>query len=193
MVEFTTLETARLRIRRFQDSDLQAFLAYRNDPEVARYQSWESTSEEEGRSFIEEMKSSQPGSIGLWFQFAFELKATGTLIGDCGLVIALQDERQGEIGYTLSRAYQRQGLATEGVTAVLDYAFTALNMHRVSAVVDTENAASVALLERIGMRCEAHFVQNIWFKGKYGDEYWYAVLGDEWRRRQMTETRSYEE
>src|SRR5690349_19572368 len=135
MVAFTVLETARLRLRHFQEADLQPFLAYRNDPEVARYQTWESTSEDEGRAFIEEMKGRQPGAIGLWFQFALELKATGTLIGDCGLVIALHDERQGEIGYTLSRAYQGQGLATEAVTAVLDYAFTTLNMHRVSAVV----------------------------------------------------------
>jgi hypothetical protein len=52
-------------------------LAYRNDPEVARYQSWESCSELEALDFIREMRSSEPGTPGEWFQFAVELKESG--------------------------------------------------------------------------------------------------------------------
>ena len=177
---FTPLNTARLRLRRFRDADLPTFLAYRNDPEVARYQDWESTSEEEGRAFLVGQQEAQPGVPGQWFQFAIERKATATVIGDCGLKVRGDDARQAEIGFTLARTSQGQGYASEAVAAVLAYAFEVLKLHRVVAVTDCANTAAVALLERLGLRREGHFLQNIWFKGRWGDEYLYALLRDEW-------------
>ena len=181
MAVFNTLETARLRLRHFRDSDLAPFMAYRNDPEVARYQSWEGVSEPEARALIQEQKDVQPGVPGEWFQIAVELKETGLLVGDCALKIEEHDERQAEIGYTLSRAYQGRGIASEAVSSVLDYAFGTLKLHRVIAIVDCENVASFRLLERLGLRREGHFRENVWFKGKWGDEYLYATLQEEWR------------
>ena len=183
MAVFTTLETTRLRLRHFMDSDLALFMAYRNDPEVARYQGWEGISEPEARAFLQEQKEVQPGVPGQWFQIAVELKETGMLVGDCALKIEEHDERQAEIGYTLSRPYQGRGRASEAVSCVLEYAFVTLGLHRVIAITDCENAASVALLERLGLRREGHFRQNVWFKGKWGDEYLYAMLQEEWRNR----------
>ena len=58
--------------------------------------------------------------------------------------------------------------------------FDTFDLHRIIAITDCENIASVALLERLGMRREGHFIQNIWFKGKWGDEYLYAILKEEW-------------
>jgi RimJ/RimL family protein N-acetyltransferase len=180
MAVFTTLETTRLRLRHFMDSDLTLFMAYRNDPEVARYQGWEGISEPEARAFIQEQKEVQPGVPGQWFQIAVELKETDMLVGDCALKIEEHDERQVEIGYTLSRAYQGRGIASEAVSCVLEYAFVTLGLHRVVAMTDCENVASVALLERLGLRREGHFRQNVWFKGKWGDEYLSAMLQEEW-------------
>jgi RimJ/RimL family protein N-acetyltransferase len=148
MAVFTTLETTRLRLRHFTDSDLALFIAYRNDPEVAKYQGWEGISEPEARAFIQEQKELQPGVPGQWFQIAIELKETGILVGDCALKIEEHDERQAEIGYTLSRAYQGRGIASEAVSCVLEYAFVTLRLHRVIAITACENAASVALLEQ---------------------------------------------
>ena len=180
MTDFTALETTRLRLRYFTDADLPAFMAYRNDPEVARYQSWESINEPEARAFIQEQKEIQPGLPGQGFQVAIELKATGVLIGDCYFTINALDHRQAEIGFTLSREYQGYGYATEAVSCFFNYAFHMFDLHRIVAITDCENLASVALLERLGMRREGHFIQNIWFKGKWGDEYLYAVLKEEW-------------
>lgn len=180
MVVFTTLETPRLRLRDFTAADLAAFIAYRNDPDVARYQSWEGISEPEARAFLQEQQETQLGLPGQWHQIAIELKETGLLVGDCALKIEEHDPRQAEIGYTLSRAYQGQGIASEAVACVLDYAFATLGLHRVIAITDCENGASVALLERLGLRREGHFHQNVWFKGKWGDEYLYALLQEEW-------------
>jgi RimJ/RimL family protein N-acetyltransferase len=186
VTEFTTLETTRLRLRRFTDADLALFMAYRNDPEVARYQSWEGITEPEARAFLQEQKKARPGVPGQWLQIAIELKETGILVGDCALKVEEHDERQAEIGYTLARPYQGRGIASEAISRVLDYAFLTLGLHRVIAVTDCENSASVALLERLGLRREGHFLQNIWFKGKWGDEYLYAILQEEWRNIRST-------
>jgi [ribosomal protein S5]-alanine N-acetyltransferase len=71
---FDRIKSQRLILRRFRDADLAPFVAYRNDPEVARYQSWDSFDEREARAFIREMASVQPGVPGEWFQFAVESK-----------------------------------------------------------------------------------------------------------------------
>ena len=179
--EFHTLETARLRLRRFTDADMPAFLAYRNDPEIARYQSWESISEREARAFITDQMDLQPGTPGSWFQFAIALKTTDALIGDCALHVRDDDPRQGEIGYTLARTNQGQGYGAEAIRATLAYAFETLSLHRVTATVDCRNAPSFRLLERVGMRREGQFIQHAWYKGEWCDEYLYAMLGSEWR------------
>jgi RimJ/RimL family protein N-acetyltransferase len=186
-VAFSQIESERLRIRRFEDSDLAPFMAYRNDPEVARYQSWDSCDEREARVFIREVKSARAGVPGEWFQFAIELKETGELIGDCALRVDEHEPYRAEVGFTLAREHQGKGFASEAVSLVLDYAFGTLGLHRVVAIADCRNASSVALLERLGMRREGHFIENIWFKGGWADEYLYAVLKDEWlRERQIT-------
>jgi RimJ/RimL family protein N-acetyltransferase len=184
---FTRIESERLWIRRFEDSDLAPFMAYRNDPKVARYQSWDSCDEQEARTFILEMQSAQPGVPGEWFQFAIESKETGELIGDCALRVDEHEPYRAEIGFTLAREYQERGFASEAVSRLLDYAFDALGLHRIVAIADCRNASSVALLERLDLRREGHFLENVWFKGGWTDEYLYAILKDEWlQKRQIT-------
>jgi RimJ/RimL family protein N-acetyltransferase len=167
-------------LRPFTETDLPAFIAYRNDPMVARYQSWEGISDAEASAFLQEQKALQPGTPGQGMQIALEYKDTGTLVGDCYFIIHKHDAQQAEIGYTLARAQQGQGFATQAVSCLLTYAFVQHHLHRITAITDCENVASVALLERLGMRREGHFLQNVWFKGKWGDEYLYAILKEEW-------------
>lgn len=180
-LSFTTIESPRLILRRFKDCDLAPFLAYLNDPLVARYQSWESYTEQQAREVIEKQKKASPGSPGQWFTFALELKESGILIGH--IALKMMEDRQAEIGFTLARAAQGRGLAHEGTVCVLDYVFTKLKLHRVIAIVDCDNESSIALLARLGLRREGHFIQNIWFKGQWGSEYLYAILRDEWMAR----------
>jgi aminoglycoside 6'-N-acetyltransferase len=168
---FTQIESERLRIRRFKDSDLAPFMAYRNDPEVARYQSWDSLDEQEASTFIREVMSARAGVPGEWIQFAIESKVTGDLIGDCGLRVAEHEPYRAEIGFTLAREYQGRGFASEAVSRLLDYAFGTLKLHRVIAIADCRNTPSWALLERVGMRREGHFLENLWFKGEWADEF----------------------
>lgn len=174
------LETPRLRLRRFQDTDLSRFMAYRNDPDVARYQGWESISFASARAFIAEERAVPLGVPGVGMQIAIESKESGVLVGDCYFCVLANDPQQAELGYTLASDAQRRGYATEAMTAWLSYAFRAFGLHRVTASLDVENQRSAALLERLGFRREGHFVQGSWFKGKWCDEYLYAVLREEW-------------
>lgn len=173
---FTPLQTPRLTIRRFAPPDLARFMAYRTYPY--------SMIEDRARALIDRMQSLEPGLPGQWFLFGVELTEPRILIGDCALKVDHKEPREAEIGYTLDPAYQGKGLAQEAVSAVLDYAFDAFDLHRVIAHVDIENAPSIRLLERLGFRREAHFVRNYWFKEKWIDEYLYATLHDEWAARE---------
>lgn len=168
-------ETARLIARRFGPRDLGPFVAMRDDPEVSRYQSWERYSEDDGRRFIAEMATLQPGDPG-WFQFALEDKATGSFIGDCGLFIDGDDRRLARIGYTIARPFWNSGLATETVAALTAFAFERFGLHRVTASVDPRNVASCRVLEKAGFLKEAHFRQSEWFKGHWADDAIYARL-----------------
>jgi aminoglycoside 6'-N-acetyltransferase len=178
------LDTHRLSLRSFQETDLEAFVRYRSDPEVAKYQSWDAPyGASAAAKFIQEMQQRHPGTKGEWYQIAVVLKDSGEMIGDCAFHILPQDGLQAEIGVTLSRRYQGKGYATEALTRLLDYLFMELELHRVQATCDTENLASAKLLERIGMRREGHLRENIWFKGAWGSEYTYALLKREWEQK----------
>ncbi len=180
------LETERLLIRQFQDSDIEPFLAYRNDPDVARYQGWNVPyPRHRGIDFLDFMITAFPGVQAEWFQAALELKATGEMIGDVGFIIKKDDARQAYVGYSLARAHWRSGYAYEAVARLLMYLFDELNIRRVVAECDVENTASWKLLEKLGFRREAHLIENILFKGAYGSEFHYAILGREWRERQL--------
>jgi RimJ/RimL family protein N-acetyltransferase len=177
---FDHLSSSRLTLRRLRQADLSGFCRYRSDPGVARYQDWTSFPEEEGRRFFVQQAALHPDVPGTWFQMAIELTGAGALIGDCGIHSLPDQPLHAEIGITLAPEHQGKGYATEAVRCLLDYVFGKLEKHRVTAICDARNAAAARVLERVGMRREGHFIQNVWFKGAWGDEYLYALLAQEW-------------
>jgi aminoglycoside 6'-N-acetyltransferase len=180
---FTELSGPRVVLRRFRPEDVGAFVAYRSRAEVARYQSWDAPyPREEGERFVRQMMTLHPDTAGEWFQFAVALRATGQLIGDCAAMPGAEDPSQCEIGFTIAPGYQGRGYATEAVRLLVGYLFTARGKHRITACCDPRNAASVATLERLGMRREGHLRQSTWAKGEWTDDLLYALLRDEWHR-----------
>ncbi len=184
-----SLGSHRLVLRRFEERDVLAFQSYRNDPEVARYQGWSVPyTLEQARSFIAaEQAAPFPRPKGEWLQLAIELRSTGELVGDIAFYRLRRDERQAELGITLSSAYQGQGYASEALGCLLEYLFGELELHRVCANIDPRNAASARLLERTGFRFEGRFVDSLWFKGEWASEDWYALLRREWELRILSE------
>ena len=178
------LNAERLILRNFKDSDLESFLSYRNDPEVAKYQGWNIPyTRELGMKLVQEMQHMHAPKQGHWLQLAIELKESGEMIGDLGCLINKEDARQATIGFTLAQSHWRRGYAVEAVSCLLEFLFGDLDLHRVVADCDVENPGSWRTLEKLGFRREAHFVENLLFKGAYASEYHYGLLQREWRAR----------
>jgi RimJ/RimL family protein N-acetyltransferase len=175
--------TRRLRLSQLLAEDALALFEYRSDPEICRYQSFEPGTLEDAQEFIGGLLANTFDTPGTWFQFGIRLQESGLLIGDIGAHFMAEDSRQVEIGFTLSRGHQGQGLATEAVTGLLDHLFVDLEKHRVFGSVDPRNEPSIALLKRIGMRQEAHFIKSMWFKGEWVDDMVFGLLRSEWTSR----------
>lgn len=170
-------QTPRLTIRAFQPSDLEPFVAYRNLPEVALLQTWENYTLENGQNLLARLETSTPFTPNMPYQYAVALE--GTIIGDlyCKPDAAGQ---QAEIGMSFDPKFQRQGYASEAVRGMLRHLFTQIGLHRVFALTDPRNHATIKLLERVGMRLEGHFVKSLWFKGEWVDDLSFAILREEW-------------
>lgn len=181
-------ETPRLILRAFRPEDAAAFSAYRSEPEVARFQGWSAPySLEQAQEFVTEMMQAVPGTPGQWYQIAMEEKASGQVIGDVAFHIEANSPQQAILGITLAGAAQGKGYATEAMQRLLQFLFEDLELHRVSAYIDVDNPASYQLVERLGFRREGHFIENTWFKGAWGSEYFYALLAREWREKQKND------
>ncbi len=162
---FTRIETERLVLRRFRPDDATAFAAYRSDPRVARYQSWDETySVADAERMIASLAEAHPGEPGAWFQFAVADRDTDVLVGDCGLHVHGSDPTRAEIGYTLAPAHHGLGLATEAVGALVGYAFRTLGVDRIQATADERNAPSIRVVERLGFEAVARV--HTTFKGE---------------------------
>jgi RimJ/RimL family protein N-acetyltransferase len=179
----TPLTSARLTLRRLQAGDAVALCSYRSLPEVARFQSWESFEPEDATRLIASQLNMEPGVPGTWFQLAIVERASERMIGDCGLHCLKEEPRGMELGITLSPPAQKQGYAAEALNCVLDFAFSTLEAHRISAVTDAENTAAASLFQRLGFRKEAHFVEHRWYKGYWDSEFVFAILRREWQAR----------
>ncbi|MEA2550644.1 MAG: hypothetical protein QOE25_413 [Actinomycetota bacterium] len=171
---FIELRTPRLVLRRFRPSDAPAFQEYRADPDVARYQSWDTTySPEDADTFMRSVAQASPGAPGEWFQFAAISATTGILVGDIGLRTDPTASGLVELGITVSPSHQNQGYATEMAAAVIDYAFDRLAATTIRAITDTRNDPSIRLLERLNFQLK-ETTESV-FKGAPCQEHTYEL------------------
>jgi ribosomal-protein-alanine N-acetyltransferase len=182
-METLKIETSRLIIRNLKASDVDDFHLYRSNPEITKYQSFEPMTRERTVDFIDSQKEKLFGNPGEWVQYGLENKQTGKIVGDCAVKLDADDPRIAEIGITISHLEQQKGYAKETMLGLLKFLFEEKQIHRVVETVDAENTGSINLLKSVGFRFEAHFVENIFFKGKWGSEFVYAMLKREWDAR----------
>ncbi|MHA6690216.1 GNAT family N-acetyltransferase [Devosia sp. A449] len=176
------IATERLSLRPFRRGDVDAVYGYRQREDVARYLFDVALSREECALAVQQ----RIGQVALAAEgdkiiLAVELQQTGRLIGEVSLILRQLDARQGEIGWIFDPDYQGHGYATEAANGVLDLAFGQGDIHRVAARCDIRNESSWRLMERLGMRREAHFREHALFKGRWDEEFVYAILRQEWR------------
>ena len=176
------IETSRLRLRPFVASDLDALFSYQSRDDVTRYLLWGSRSRDEVRHALElKMAATAIRSEGDFLALAAESTATGEIVGDIVLGLVSEVSAHGEIGYIVHPDHHGNGYATEMARPLLRIAFEDLGLHRVTGALDARNAASARVLEKLGMRREAHLVENDFVKGEWQSELTYAILASEWR------------
>jgi [ribosomal protein S5]-alanine N-acetyltransferase len=173
-------DTTRLKIRKLRESDLDAFFLYRSNPEVTKYQGFDTLSKEQALEFIATQNKKFLLLPGEWVQYGIENIADRQLVGDCAVYLHQSDSRIAELGITISHLYQRQGYAKEAMLGLMNFLFGEKGIHRIVETVDVENEASILMLKSLSFRQEGHFHENIFFKGKWGSEYQFAMLYHEW-------------
>jgi RimJ/RimL family protein N-acetyltransferase len=176
------IETARLLLRPFTPDDFDDLLDIQSRPDVARYLYWRPREPEEvEQSLAAKMAMTALEDDGDGISLAATLRSTGELVGDASLRWVSREHRQGEIGFIVHPDHQGRRFATEMAVAMLGLGFDGLDLHRIVGRCDARNAASARVMERLGMRREAHLVENELIKGEWTDELVYAMLQTEWR------------
>ncbi|MBF4547171.1 GNAT family N-acetyltransferase [Corynebacterium afermentans subsp. lipophilum] len=172
------LATERLRLRPHNADDAEWLHELYSQPDVARYlldEPW--TAEVTHDKLTERLaKTDIDGETGA---LALVIEHDGVPIGDVALWLTDHEHRQGEIGWVLNPAHGGQGFASEAVRAVLALGFDHYKLHRVTAQMDARNSASAALARRVGLRLEAHHVQDWFSKGEWTDTLIFARLASE--------------
>ena len=167
--DFRELLTERLRLRRSHPDDAVVISAYRSDPDVHRFQGWERTDVEAVRAEIAAMTERSPGSPGGWVQLTVEERGSGQLVGDIGLSTVDGEPGVVKVGYTIDPTFQGRGYATEAVRALVVYAFETLAADVVRMHASADNAASIRVAEKAGLR----FVERRQYRD--GDDIWFGV------------------
>lgn len=180
------LETERLLLRDAQLSDADAVDRYAGDEQVVKYLFWGPNSPERTREVLQfRVNHQQVDPARRALELAIVDKSSNEVVGGAGLRVADSDALDADLGYVLARAKWGQGIVTEACERLLEVAFGWFGLHRVWASTDADNLASQRVLEKLGLRREAHFVQNKLVKGQYRDTLIYALTEAEyWSRSQ---------
>jgi RimJ/RimL family protein N-acetyltransferase len=175
--------TERLLLRLFTSGDADDMHAYQGLASVARYLYRPPRTRDACEKIIGQIASATRwAEDGDRLTLAVCWRESPQAVGEITITLASAHARQAEIGWLLNPEYQGRGYASEAARAVAALAFDELGVHRLFARLDVENTGSVRVCERLGMRREAHLVENDLDGERWGSEYIYAALAHELRR-----------
>jgi [ribosomal protein S5]-alanine N-acetyltransferase len=172
---FESIETDRLIICGFKKEEWKDVYVYTSDPIVMEYIPEGVFSENDAKEFIEK-------NIGEKAQkYAVILRNEIRLIGHMAFHKWFGDHTY-EIGWVFNKDYHNKGYATEAARALLKYGFEEMKLHRIIATCQPDNPPSYRVMEKIGMRREGYFKKCIKRDTGWWDEYFYAILDEEWKK-----------
>jgi RimJ/RimL family protein N-acetyltransferase len=178
------LVTARLNLRPFAAADFEDLYAINSRPDVTRYLYSEPGDAAQVRKVLDQKTGeSMLDEVGQRLSLAVVRPELNRVIGEVHLQWLSREHRQGEIGFVFHPDHHGKGFATEAAAVVLHLGFADLGLHRIIGRLDARNLGSARVLEKLGMRREAHFVHDEFFKGEWADQLIYAILDEEWTAR----------
>jgi len=176
------LLTGRLRIRPYRADDLDSVMSIFGRADVSRYLNWEPMDREAATALLERrLKQTRIEHEGEGLGLVVAERETDRFVGEVVLRLMSEASRQGEIGWSIHPDAQGRGYATEAAREMLRLGFEELGLHRIVAECDPRNEASIRVMEKLGMRREAHHIEAIYLKGEWVGSMVYAILASEWR------------
>jgi [ribosomal protein S5]-alanine N-acetyltransferase len=176
-----TLTGERVVLREFRSSDAGAAYRWASDSEFFRYSSLEAvTSVAEEAGFLRDIEAKAQTNPRMHYHLGIVERARNDLIGIVRLSVSAPEHRGADIGYGLRTDAWKRGYATEAACLLVDFGFTQLGLHRITAVCDPSNVASRRVLVKLGMRPEGRFRDHLLAHGEYRDSLAFAILEDEW-------------
>jgi [ribosomal protein S5]-alanine N-acetyltransferase len=154
------LSGERVKVRDFVASDLQSIFEYASDEETARFMTFTAaTSPQDSRPFLEAAMAFAKADPRAQYDMGIELD--GVIVGGCSLRVDHRRSYEAEMGYVLKRELWGRGLMSEVVNLLFDFGFGELDLHRISAFHDPDNAASRRVMEKAGMQYEGVLRENL--------------------------------
>jgi RimJ/RimL family protein N-acetyltransferase len=172
------VRTARLNLREFVTADFDAVYAYSSDPRVTRYLFFGPRDKDSTAEYLEELLASQQERPRARFELAVEELASGRLIGACDL--SWIEGNVVDLGYMLDAQQWGKGYATEIALSLIEAAFCEMRAERVISTVDVNNAASIRVLEKVGMRWEAVYRKHRRAKNRWWDCHLFVLPREVW-------------
>lgn len=173
-MDFHTIETERLLLRKLSDTDYVNLLLQGSDTDIMYYLGIEK------QNIAQEKEKAQKGYATFnksLLIFQLVRKTDDKLIGWCGFHTWYVKHKRAEIGYALTdEMSKKSGLMSEAMHEVLNYAWTEMELHRVEAFVALDNEASIRLLQKFGFVQEGHLREHYWKNGRFEDSLLFGLL-----------------
>jgi [ribosomal protein S5]-alanine N-acetyltransferase len=174
------LITSRLRLREFMQGDFAALRDMESRPEMHTYER-EPPSETDTRNSLDEYIRDQSETPRTTFRFAITISPQDTVRGILKISRQWEAIREWEVGWAVHPAEWGNGYAVEAAGKVIDWAFSEMNVHRIVAFCHADNAASVRVMEKLGMHQDGRLRETRWLRGIWWDEFVYSILEREWK------------
>mgnify|MGYP006402599471 CR=1 FL=1 len=167
-MNFPEIQTQRLSLRDFRETDLSIFAEYRRDAALCYYQSWDTFNDAQVQAFWQDLKSSDFGQLNHWYQIAIADRQSDLMLGDCA--VHFRSPEEVELGYTMPFALQGHGYMTEALQHLRTSLVERMGVRSLIAHTDVRNLPSMRLLERLGFNQEQVIERAGFYKGEWCDD-----------------------
>ena len=174
------LTTERLIIRDYTFEDADAVYTYQSDEMVVEDLPWAPFDRQTATRFVQKAMHQAAEVPRVKFDLAMCVNGNENLIGGCGIFVTSIVNREGSICYWLGRPYWGKGYATEAAKALLNYAFTELGLHRITATCSPGNLRSKRVLGKLGMEMEGVLRGHVWQRTHWRDSDLFSILDKDW-------------
>ncbi len=177
---FPVIESRRLRLRNLEKKDVDNIFEIYNDPRVAEYDDFEPITEKEEAITIIKNYNNQFESKSQ-IRWGIELLEEHKIVGTCGLSNFDENNNKCIIGYDLVYSNWNNGIMTEAIALITEYAYENIGIHRIEAFITPGNNASIKVLLKNGYQEEGLLREMEYFKGKYQDGVVVAIIESDYK------------